>query len=622
VLLAKILIAQGRIQFNAGEYHKVQLLCQRALTLLPGDSQELLARSHQYLGMASSLLGDCFGGLVQIHRALQLREYNTEVHETAILHGNLANIYSMLGNYDLAKHHSSQALAICNHLGDPQGKINNLISMSIITRNKGALDDSVTMLQDCLALAREKGFIGGEAYALENLGEVYQDQGQLQASLKALGDSLALAGQMKDKMLTNSTLCTLSITYLLMGDPQTAQFLVDQTEIKNTDVVTYEEMVRQLTQGTIYLYQHQYQDAYPYLNAVVAFVQKAGLRSRYIRALIRLASCQVGLQKMAEAAHSMQQIVEAIKQYNHSHIMDIELLRLPDLQQAMQTMPTTARLNANDTLSQQQPREHEAASLRGAYQVSKRQKTLRILAFGEPTVLIDDVPITHWRMARSMELYFYLLNCNAPIRKEQIIDALWPDSEENIDQTFRSAIYYLRKAIGDACIKYHRSGLYALDHASLYGQQVWYDIEVFQRRYTEAQHFTDQEDEEAAFKSFQDVIDCYRGSYVQSFYSNWCIRRRDELQSMYINARQQLALLAWKNEQLDECMLHWQHILSIDSCLEEAHYGLMRCYIRQGKRNLALRQYQHYASILQEELSASPGLSIQKLYQRLIEPHK
>jgi len=221
-----------------------------------------------------------------------------------------------------------------------------------------------------------------------------------------------------------------------------------------------------------------------------------------------------------------------------------------------------------------------------------------------------------------MELYFYLLNCNAPIRKEQIIDALWPDSEENIDQTFRSAIYYLRKAIGDACIKYHRSGLYALDHASLYGQQVWYDIEVFQRRYTEAQHFTDQEDEEAAFKSFQDVIDCYRGSYVQSFYSNWCIRRRDELQSMYINARQQLALLAWKNEQLDECMLHWQHILSIDSCLEEAHYGLMRCYIRQGKRNLALRQYQHYASILQEELSASPGLSIQKLYQRLIEPHK
>jgi len=45
---------------------------------------------------------------------------------------------------------------------------------------------------------------------------------------------------------------------------------------------------------------------------------------------------------------------------------------------------------------------------------------------------------------------------------------------------------------------------------------------------------------------------------------------------------QQLALIAWRHEQFDECAAHWQHVLIVDDCLEEAHYGLMRYYVRRG----------------------------------------
>ena len=59
-------------------------------------------------------------------------------------------------------------------------------------------------------------------------------------------------------------------------------------------------------------------------------------------------------------------------------------------------------------------------------------------------------------------------------------------------------------------------------------------------------------------------------------------------------------------------------MLALDNWLEEAHYGLMRCYARQGKRGLALRQYQRCKEILQQEFAAVPKASMQSLYQRLV----
>jgi DNA-binding SARP family transcriptional activator len=47
-------------------------------------------------------------------------------------------------------------------------------------------------------------------------------------------------------------------------------------------------------------------------------------------------------------------------------------------------------------------------------------------------------------------------------------------------------------------------------------------------------------------------------------------------------------------------------MLAADSCLEEAHVRLMRCYSRQGQHYLALRQYDRCAKVLEEELEVPP----------------
>jgi DNA-binding SARP family transcriptional activator len=69
---------------------------------------------------------------------------------------------------------------------------------------------------------------------------------------------------------------------------------------------------------------------------------------------------------------------------------------------------------------------------------------------------------------------------------------------------------------------------------------------------------------------------------------------------------------------MDESIHYWQKLLNVDKYWEYAYYGIIRCYLRQGRRTLAMRQYQQYEEILRE-VPASTGAAIQRLHQKLVQ---
>src|SRR5438552_10782269 len=115
------------------------------------------------------------------------------------------------------------------------------------------------------------------------------------------------------------------------------------------------------------------------------------------------------------------------------------------------------------------------------------QRRLKIQVLGEPLVTIDNIPIIHWRMKRSLETFLFLLNQGRPTSKEQIVTALWPEINDKTNPTFHSIIYHLRKTIGESCIISH-AGIYSLNLVSLYGNNVWYDVAAFEKHYKKAKH--------------------------------------------------------------------------------------------------------------------------------------
>jgi LuxR family maltose regulon positive regulatory protein len=605
-VLAEIDLAHSYALWFTGDYQQAREICLRLIETLPVEERELRAMAYQRVGLCSSLLGDCLTGIAQSQQALQLWGDHTEHRQTAQLYGQLANSYNAIGNYALAEHHRLRAIRVWEQLGDMQGKMNNLISMGVTQTHQGEFSEAERYLKEALTLAQHYNFVRGEGYALVNLGELYLEQDLYPQALAVIEEGLGLARQQQDNYLINFALCMQAMVYVLMEDPETALLLLTGVDLKTSSVTSYEGSLSKLVLGTIYLAQKCYGEADEHLSAVEQTARQAKWKRRQVQAAMRLAACQVAQGKNALAQEGIEQVMELTRQSEYEHLVQIELRHQPLLKQLVATAPSRNR--ETQTIMN---------LVGGQVRLVGSAPRCRTLAFGEPTVLIDDTPVTRWRMARAMELYFFLLDCARPVHKEQIIAHLWPDADELIVQTFRSTVHYLRKAIGEACIV-HRAGTYSLSLEALYGEEVWYDVAEFQDLSVQAKDFLALKEEDAAYTALQQMLDLYRGDYVVSFYSNWCSQRRDELRRTYIDALMKLARIEWRREQFEASLSYWQRLLAVDNALEQAHYGVMCCYVKLGKRTLALRQYQRCLEILQEEFSTTPGPAIQKLYQKLL----
>ncbi|GCE14964.1 BTAD domain-containing putative transcriptional regulator [Tengunoibacter tsumagoiensis] len=618
VLLAEVFIAQSTLLFRDGAYSKAQELCMQAIQLLPENEKDLYAQAYQRMGICSCLQGDYLTGIAQMQQALQLKGSQQVTIQLAHLHSGLANAYTVIGTLALADHHRSRAITLYDKLGDTRGRINNLIWITIAKRNRGDIENAIAMLLDIIASAQKEQFPSGEAYAKLSLSEAYQLQGAFEKALALSEEALILAQQIEDSYLENHLLCSLAMSYSFMGDTHTALLLIERVQIKTTSS-SYETFYRELTRGTILLLQQQYEDAHSCFSNLESIVIQHNNRAHSLSAFIRLACCQVALGLYQQAYQTMQTVSKRAQQGDLEHIVKIEVQRFPLVRQALHYEPTTTILAESQL--EEGPHIHAPGEVQPTYQqacISVHAPTLQIHTFGEPAVLIDGSPVTHWRMARSQELYFFLLDHDRAISKEHIIATLWPDEDDTIQQTFRSTVYHLRKIIGQECLVYIGNA-YQLRLDAVYGNAFWYDVAVFRQYYTQAQQALAEDDDQTAYNYITQMLSCYKGDYLLPFYNNWCHVRRDELRRIYVNARKEIAFITWRDENFDESLHHWQQLLNIDDCSEEAHYGLMRCYQRLGKRELAIRQYQHCTEVLQRELSITPGPTLQKLYRRLIQ---
>ncbi|MBV9713624.1 MAG: tetratricopeptide repeat protein, partial [Ktedonobacteraceae bacterium] len=632
LLQAEVDLARSRVLFRMGKYNQAQTLCVQLLEQLPLDEATLRAEAHNLLGITSNVSGQFTAGIAQFQKALQLWGRNAVNRETAELHSILASSYGIVGNFSLAEHHLSRSIACWNCLHDEWGKVYNLIRMGMIRYRQGLLSRAEALFNEALTISRGPiHFLRGEAYALNSLGEIYQEQELYEKSLKYLEDSISLGHQIKDSFCMNTAISDLAMTYLLMGDSDTAALILSETNPQDAieDGTGYDKVLCKLTLGTILLYQRSYEEAYTTLTEAATALNSIGLKRELVQGQLRITSCLIAQGKIDEGMRLLAQLTSATIDCYEQAVL-LELKRLPDLYSLALERPECLTLRAvlnPDSKEQTQPeieivssppssraRASSAKSKAGAIpETAADPPQLKVLALGEPTVYLNGTPITRWRMARAMELCFFLLESNHPMRKEQIISSLWPEFDESIDQTFRSTIFYLRKTLGETFLQYH-AGAY-----KLITDVIWYDVSAFCQHYNQAKKALRTKDDRVARTELLQMVDLYHGDYVQSFYSNWCTFRRDELKQLYLEGRRQLAHIYWRLEQFDESIIHWQHMLSLDNCLEDAHYGLMRCFLKQGKRGLALRQHQRCTTILRDELGVSPGPTIQNLYQRLTE---
>ena len=620
-LQAEITLTRSRAFFQAGNYVQAQTLCLNIVENLSADMREFHGEAHHLLGVCANVQGRISDGIAHLQKALQLWGRNRVIRQTAEIQSALASSYSLIGNTALADHHSSRAQVIWEQLQDKWGQTYNLIRMGMIAQRKGGPHEAETLFHKALGLARGPiHFQRGEAYALVSLGELLLEQEEDDRALASITDGLALARRVKDQYLIQYALCILARVYGFLGDTQTALLLLSDASPEAGKSAQYEMLLYELTLGAILLQQNEYQRASVPLESAKTLTTGSGLVRERIQANIRLAASQLGLRQLVEMRKSLDELLPLLERGDQDYLLQAELRRLPDLKPLILNAPEYLVLRSH--LHEEEPpplADQQLQARRGDGETGEagtllqgEKRSLTVLALGEPQVFQHDIPVTRWRMARAMELCFYLLESDYPRRKEHIITDLWPEGDEHADQTFRSTVYYLKKTIGEQFLLVH-TGTYTLDKT-----RISYDVALFRDAQARARKARAEKNLFVTREELLQMVELYRGDYVQSFYSDWCSRRRDELRQSYIEARRELAQICWQLEWFEECVEHWQHVLAVDNCLEDAHYGLMRCYLKQGKRGLALRQYQRCTTTLHDELGVTPGPTIQNWYRRLV----
>ncbi|HUO84336.1 MAG TPA: response regulator [Thermoanaerobaculia bacterium] len=116
------------------------------------------------------------------------------------------------------------------------------------------------------------------------------------------------------------------------------------------------------------------------------------------------------------------------------------------------------------------------------------------------------------------------------------------------------------------------------------------------------------------------AAELYRGTFLEGFslreepFEEWCLTQRRRFSELALLAHSKLLTLQIEHNQKEEAIQTALRLLSIDPLQESVHLALMRLYLQIGRREAALRQYQHCASLLSTELGVVPGKETRDFY--------
>lgn len=250
---------------------------------------------------------------------------------------------------------------------------------------------------------------------------------------------------------------------------------------------------------------------------------------------------------------------------------------------------------------------------------AEAKATLAATMLGAFRVSLNDRPVESWPSGRGRSVLKYLLSQRArPVQRDVLMEFFWPEaSPEAARNSLNVAIHGLRqafRAVSEQPVVIFENGAYRLDPALA----VWVDVEEFERHVQTARQLEESGQLRAATAAYEVAIGLYGADFLADDpYEDWPVLTRERLRVMQLEALDRLGQIYFAQGQYAACANLCQQMLAADSCREDAHCRLMRCYARLGQYPPALRQYQACVEALRAELDVEPSPGTIELYERI-----
>lgn len=287
-------------------------------------------------------------------------------------------------------------------------------------------------------------------------------------------------------------------------------------------------------------------------------------------------------------------------------IRTVALLANVGDEQAMPTLTTVLQAETNTAVRQaidqalqileDLPPPPLTIQLMGAFQLKRGKKLIPAEAWHRPIVL---------RLFQ-----YFALHAGRSLHKEQILQALWHDSDPaKAWGTFRTVYSRLRKLLEPA-MRPKSANRYITSKGEIYifnAELVRLDVAEFENVVTAVLHSRQAD----ALPKLPDALLLALQQYAPLLpnlpYADWLLEPRQKLETLYIEGSLYVAQTYLARANYAQAVGWGRKVIQAAPWLEEAYQLLMRSYARQGQRSLALRVYEEATVHLRQELDVLPS---------------
>lgn len=493
------------------------------------------------------------------------------------------------------------------HLGETELRLLTLNNEATSSHMRGELQAAETTYTDVASIANHRGRFG--ALAALGLADIERDRGQLERAEELYAEALDLARQIDHRGVEAAATFGRAMLTLDRGSIDDARAQLDGG-LRIAEMQSSGEFASRFEIGlaTVLLVEGRDGEALDGFNALLEAPGR-GYQRRQAALLLR-ATAEFRLGRTAEAEATLLELHELVQSLGYDQYVVAEVHRCADL-----LASHLARGVAGGYFARLAGRARQAAAL-GVEAPPQPTYDLVVSAFGAPTVSrpgTNDADLP-WRSERSKELLLLLLAREVALPREEIEEALWPESPPaQLSSLFHNNLHRLRRTVGESTVLRSREG-YRLNPEL----RIDFDVRRFERHLAAADEAGHGGDDALRIQQLRAAVRMYVGPFARPFDSPWVQDLRARLEDRYVAGALALARLDIAAGEHSEAVDLAESVLEIDGLNEEAVRHLIAAHVGAGFPDLALRAYRRLQDLSERELGVSLSGETRRALERTL----
>ena len=618
--LASTLMRRATVYRFLGDYTAALRDADEALQLTESSDQMQTIHAHamRQKGLILFRQGQSRQAVKILEKALESYTRMEDTSNIAILMMETGMVYAALGKEEETIRLNNDALKIWKTKGNLTWQANVLNNIGVLHHLQGDYDKAVLALEEGLLCAQRSGYyIRMEALILISLGDVYAEVEDLSLADRYYQRGYDIAQEIGDQFLLNYLILARAKLFMQQSELDQANYLLDEaSKVISPQNSQYEDGLYHLLRGHLFLHEAKIEQAANVLKTAESRFEAGGHNVEYIKSQLLLAGAHNQDNERIDALQKIKVVFKDRNQIGHPVLVFIQQIRtwLEGLQSDIEIgFALQGLLNKADQINRKMPGIRRR--IRRLAKISEVPGAkLMIQGLGRAQVRIGErlLTVSDWQTQSVRDLFFYFMIMEQPLTKEQIGAVFWPEVEEpaRLKMRFKNDIYRLRRAVGSEMIPYENDR-YSFNRASDYE----YDVEAFEGFLFQAK-LTDEP--KIQIELLQKAVSLVHGQLLEDIYASWVIPERERIDQEFLAALIKLADLLKNTNQVHAALAAYQQAIDHDATFEIAYLLAIKLHIQLNDRVSAIRLYDAYTEMMNDELDLPPSPDMEAVYKRLI----